>query len=221
MTDISIYVFDAYGTLFDVHAAVRKHADRLGPEATQFSEVWRAKQLEYSWVRALMEQYRDFWSLTEEALDFAFSKYPDMDRSVRSDLLAAYHELSAYPEVRQVLEGLKASGCQLGILSNGSPDMLNSAVTGNGLEDLFDHVLSVDPIRTFKTRSETYDLVTTAFRCFPEAVSFQSSNRWDIAGASKYGFRTAWINRTSQPDEYSDLSPAAQLNDLNGLLALR
>ena len=109
--------------------------------------------------------------------------------------------------MRQVLEGLKARGSQLAILSNGSPAMLEAAVTGNGLEDLFDHILSVEEIRTFKTKPETYDLVTTAFRCFPDAVSFQSSNRWDIAGATTYGFRTVWINRSNQPDEYGDLAP--------------
>lgn len=216
----SIFVFDAYGTLFDVHAAVRKYADRLGPDAANFSEVWRTKQLEYSWVRGLIGAYRDFWLLTEEALDYAFSKFPHIDPTVRADLLSAYHKLEAYSEVRSVLKALKAQGHQLGILSNGSPVMLEAAVAGNGLSDLLDHVLSVDPIRTFKTKRETYELVTTAFRCFPDVVSFQSSNRWDIAGATDFGFRSVWINRTGQPDEYMDLAPAAQLGDLNGLLKL-
>ena len=216
----SIYVFDAYGTLFDVHSAVRRYADDLGPNAALLSEIWRAKQLEYSWVRALMGRYADFWQLTEQALDFAFEKVPDANRSKRADLLAAYHELEAYQEVRLVLESLKERGAQLAILSNGSTAMLDAAVKGNDLEDLLDHVLSVDKIGTFKTKSETYDLVTTAFRCFPDAVSFQSSNRWDIAGATAYGFRTVWINRTDQPEEYRDLAPAAQLRDLNGLLNL-
>lgn len=214
----SIFVFDAYGTLFDVHSAVRKHADALGPNAQALSDVWRSKQLEYSWVHALMEQYVDFWALTERALDFAFSKFPDVDRSKRADLLAAYEELDAYPEVRSILEQLKGRGAELAILSNGSPAMLSSAVERNGLSDLLDHVLSVDAIRTFKTKPATYDLVTTAFRCFPNAVSFQSSNRWDIAGATAYGFQTVWINRTAQPDEYRDFAPSAQLKDLSGLL---
>lgn len=217
MSAHSIYVFDAYGTLFDVHAAVRRHASRLGPNAASFSEIWRTKQLEYSWVRGLIGAYRDFWLLTEEALDYAFTKFPEIDQSVRSDLLAAYHELEAYQEVRAVLEALKAEGHQLGILSNGSPAMLEAAVSGNGLTDLFDHILSVEPIRTFKTKRETYELVTTAFRCFPDVVSFQSSNRWDIAGATDFGFRSVWINRTGQPDEYTDLAPAAVLKDLSGL----
>lgn len=216
----SVYVFDAYGTLFDVHAAVRKYSDQLGPNAALLSEIWRAKQLEYSWVRSLMGAYKDFWALTEEALDFAFDKVPDADREQRSNLLAAYHELEAYGEVRQVLESLKARGDQVAILSNGSPDMLEAAVAGNGLEALIDEVLSVHELRMFKTSPDVYEMVTTRFRCFPDAVSFQSSNRWDIAGATKFGFRTVWVNRTSQPDEYEDLRPAAQLQDLNGLLSI-
>ena len=214
----SIYVFDAYGTLFDVHSAVRKHADALGPDAQSFSDLWRTKQLEYSWVHALMDRYLDFWTLTEHALDFTFEKYPDIDRSIRTDLLAAYQEIDAYDEVPVILERLKARGADLAILSNGSPNMLNAAVERNGIGHLLDHVLSVDGIRTFKTKRDTYDLVTTAFRCFPSAVSFQSSNRWDIAGAAGYGFRTVWINRTDQPDEYRDFSPISQLKDLTGLL---
>nr|WP_321445049.1 haloacid dehalogenase type II [uncultured Cohaesibacter sp.] len=214
----SIFVFDAYGTLFDVHSAVRRHAERLGADAQAFSDLWRLKQLEYSWVHALMEQYVDFWILTERALDFAFSKFPQIDPAIRADLLAAYEKLDAYDEVRGILEQLKGRGNELAILSNGSPAMLASAVERNGLGDLFDHVLSVDGISTFKTKSESYDLVTTAFRCFPSAVSFQSSNRWDVAGASAYGFQTVWINRTGQPDEYRDFSPIAQLKDLTGLL---
>ncbi|MCV6546096.1 MAG: haloacid dehalogenase type II [Cohaesibacter sp.] len=216
----SVYVFDAYGTLFDVHAAVRKHEQDLGPNAAFLSEIWRSKQLEYSWVRGLMGRYRDFWSLTEEALDYAFAKVPDADQSKRAELLDAYFSLEAYPEVRSVLEALKAQGKDLAILSNGSPDMLKAAVEGNGLQDLFDHVLSVDELRTYKTAKEVYELVGTVFRAFPETVSFQSSNRWDIAGATAYGFRTVWVNRTSQPDEYKDLAPSAQLKDLEGLLFL-
>ncbi len=220
MSACSVYVFDAYGTLFDVHAAVRKHEQSLGPNATLLSEIWRNKQLEYSWVRSLMGRYKDFWTLTEEALDYAFDKVSDADKGKRADLLDAYFALEAYPEVRSVLERLKAEGNELAILSNGSPDMLKAAVEGNGLTDLLDHVLSVDELRTYKTAEAVYELVGTVFRAFPEAVSFQSSNRWDIAGATAYGFRTVWVNRTGQPDEYRDLAPAAQLKDLEGLLLL-
>ncbi|WP_321449561.1 haloacid dehalogenase type II [uncultured Cohaesibacter sp.] len=216
----SIYVFDAYGTLFDVHAAVRRYSDQLGPNAAHLSEIWRSKQLEYSWVRALTGRYVDFWTLTERALDFAYERIPDADQSMRQALLDTYHEADAFEDVRPVLEELKARDAQLAILSNGTHKMLEAAVAKNGLGDLFDHILSADDVKTYKTQSSVYDLAMTAFRCFPEAISFQSSNRWDVAGATAYGFRTVWINRTSDLDEYRDLSPVAQFKDLKGLLTL-
>ncbi|WP_417684759.1 haloacid dehalogenase type II [Roseibium sp.] len=214
------YVFDAYGTLFDVHAAVRKHSEKLGPDANEFSMVWRQKQLEYSWVRALMHRYKDFWELTEQALDTAYALYPSADKALRDDLLNAYWTLDCYPEVPEVLTRLKSTGAKLAILSNGSPAMLEAAIKGAGLTDVFDEVFSVDDLKTYKTDERVYELVTTHFRIYPEAVSFQSSNRWDIAGATAFGFRTVWMNRAGLPDEYPDLAPAAVLNDLTGLQAL-
>ncbi|MEP3275261.1 MAG: haloacid dehalogenase type II [Stappiaceae bacterium] len=216
----SVYVFDAYGTLFDVHAAVRRHATAIGPDAAQFSEVWRQKQLEYSWVRSLMNRYEDFWTLTEQALDFAFSKFENADKSTRAQLLESYQQLDCYAEVPEVLKALKQSGSKLAILSNGSPAMLDGAVRAAGLEDVLDEVFSVDNICHYKTDPQVYEMVTNHFRVYPEAVSFQSSNRWDVAGATAAGFRTVWINRSSQPDEYMDLPAAAVLKDLTGLAAL-
>jgi 2-haloacid dehalogenase len=212
------YVFDAYGTLFDVHAAVRRHAGAIGPDGQLLSEIWRAKQLEYSWVRSLMGAYADFWQLTEQALDFALAKVPSADPALRAQLLDAYWRLDCYPEVPSVLKALKASGARLAILSNGSPAMLESAVRSAALDQIIDDVFSVDPVRRFKTDPAVYDIVTTAWRLYPDAVSFQSSNRWDVAGATKAGFRTVWINRAAQPDEYHDLAPHLILPSLEGLL---
>ncbi|MCX2722211.1 haloacid dehalogenase type II [Roseibium salinum] len=214
------YVFDAYGTLFDVHAAVRKHAAKLGPDAQRLSSLWREKQLEYSWVRALMGQYKDFWELTQQGLDTAFALVPSADKSLREDLLSAYWELDCYPEVPKVLTDLKASGAKIAILSNGSPAMLEAAAKAAGLTELFDEIFSVDTLRTFKTDPQVYEMVTTHFRIYPEEVSFQSSNRWDIAGASAFGFRTVWVNRMGMPDEYPDLAAKAVLADLTGLTTL-
>jgi 2-haloacid dehalogenase len=211
------YVFDAYGTLFDVHAAVRRHASEIGPQGPALSQLWRAKQLEYSWVRSLMGAYRDFWQLTEEALDFALAAMPDVDRSVRTTLLDAYFKLDCYPEVPGVLKALKARGAKVAILSNGSPAMLESAVRNAALNEIIDDIFSVDALRVFKTAPEVYDLVTTSYRAYPEAISFQSSNRWDIAGAAKFGFRPVWINRNQMPDEYQDLAPSLILPSLSGL----
>jgi len=211
------YVFDAYGTLFDVHAAVRRHASSIGADGQLLSEIWRAKQLEYSWVRTLMGDYRDFWKLTEDALDFALRKVPTADPNLRPALLDAYWTLDCYPEVPAVLRELKASGARLAILSNGSSAMLEAAVRSAALDGIIDEVFSADAIRRFKTAPEIYDLVATAWRLYPEAVSFQSSNRWDIAGAKRFGFRTVWINRAGHPDEYPDMPPDAVLPSLNGL----
>jgi 2-haloacid dehalogenase len=215
----SAYVFDAYGTLFDVHSAVRRHADAVGPDGALLSEIWRAKQLEYSWVRTLMGAYADFWQLTEQALDFAFGKVPSANPALRTDLLNAYGRLDCYPEVPQVLKALKASGARLAILSNGSPAMLAAAVKSAALDKVLDDVFSVDAIKRFKTDPATYDMVTTGWRLYPNAVSFQSSNRWDVAGATKAGFRTVWINRSGQPEEYADLPPSLILPSLEGLVS--
>jgi len=182
---MAAYVFDAYGTLFDVHAAVRRHAERAGPEHQIFSDMWRAKQLEYSWVRTLMGAYRDFWMLTEEALDYAFERFPSIDRNLRADLLDAYWTLDCYPEVPAVLKELKSRRAKVAILSNGSPAMLAAAVKNAALDTVIDDVFSCDALKAYKTAPAVYEMVTTAYRLYPNAVSFQSSNRWDIAGAKK------------------------------------
>ena len=215
---IKIYVFDAYGTLFDVHSAVGRHRDRVGPQADRLSEMWRIKQLEYTWVRTLCGAYRDFGALTGEALDFAAARCGGLSADVRRDLLAAYETLDAYPDVKPTLARLREAGARLAILSNGTPGMLASAVTHAGLDGWFEHVLSVDPLQLFKTAPAAYARVETAMGVAPGDVSFQSSNRWDIAGAARFGFRTVWINRQGLPEEYADLAPARVLPSLAGLL---
>ena len=211
------YVFDAYGTLFDVHAAVRRVGQEAGPDAQALSDLWRAKQLEYSWVRSLSGAYEDFWALTEQALDFALARIKTVDPKLRTRLLEAYWKLDCYPEVPMVLKTLKSQGARIAILSNGSPKMLASAVANSALDMMIDDVFSVDLVKTYKPAPSVYDLVTTNYRLYPNAVSFQSSNRWDIAGATKFGFRTVWINRTNMPDEYTDNGPSLILPSLNGV----
>jgi len=216
----SIYVFDAYGTLFDVHAAVRRHADEVGPEGQLLSALWRAKQLEYSWMLTMMGRYRDFWSLTEEALDYAFARVPEANRASRQHLLDSYWTCDVYPDVPEVIKQLKLRGAKLVMLSNGTHQMLRAAARSAGIEDEFDDILSVDDIKVYKPDPRVYDMVATRYRVFPEAVSFQSSNRWDAAGATAFGFRSVWVNRTGLPEEYNDFRPAAVLPSLEGLLAL-
>lgn len=210
-------VFDAYGTLFDVHSAVMRHAGRIGPEAAAFSTHWRARQLEYTWVLSLAGRYRDFWSLTSAALDQSFASFPGVDRSVRPDLLGAYRALSTYDEVPMMLAGLKAHGIRTAILSNGEPGMLADAVGAAGIAPVLDAVLSVDSVQVFKTDPRTYGLVETALGIPPADVLFVSSNRWDVAGATAFGFRCLWCNRSGAADDYVDLAPIAVVRDLKGL----
>ena len=199
--------FDAYGTLFDVHAAVRRHASAIGPAGEALSATWRDKQLEYSWVHALMEDYVPFEELTRRALRTALATHGvGADREVA--LMDAYRTLDAYPEVAEHLAALKAAGTVTGILSNGSPAMLAAAVEAARIEAHLDHVLSVDAVGTFKTDPRTYAMITDATGLAPGDVTFHSSNRWDIAGAMKFGFETVWVNRTGRPDEYPDQPPA-------------
>lgn len=213
-----IYAFDAYGTLFDVHSAVARHAEETGPSHARVSEIWRNKQLEYSWTRSGMGRYRDFWSLTEEALDFALAVVPGANKAAKANLMKAYETLDCFGEVPEVLRTLKARGSKLAILSNGSPAMLESAVLSAGLGEWLDDVFSIDAVGVFKTDPATYRMVTDAYGAEPQAIIFQSSNRWDIAGATAFGFTCNWVNRTGQPDEYRDLPPVAVFKDLRELL---
>lgn len=210
------FVFDAYGTLFDVHAAIGRHRAAAGPDADRFSEIWRAKQLEYTWTLTLAGRYVDFWTLTERALEFAFARFPSVDRSLKAKLLDAYWTLDAFSDARAALRDLRARGLAAAILSNGSPKMLAAAVEAANIGGDLDAVLSVDTIRIYKPRPEVYALVTDRFRIAPDEVVFVSSNRWDVMGAAACGFRTAWVNRAKMPEEYEP-APAAVLADLNGL----
>lgn len=208
-------VFDAYGTLLDVHSAVARHAEAIGPKAQAFSDLWRVKQLEYSWVIGLMGRYEKFWTLTERALDFALAKHPDVAPTLRGKLLDAYRELDAYAEVPRVLARLRAAGVRTAVFSNGDAAMLERAVASAGLAERLDAVLSVDPVRTFKTAPVAYRLVLDRLGAAREGVLFFSSNRWDIAGATAFGFDAVWVNRTEQPDEYPDLPPRAVVKGLD------
>jgi 2-haloacid dehalogenase len=213
-------VFDAYGTLFDVHAAIARHRAAAGPDADRFSDLWRLKQLEYTWTNTLAGRYADFWTLTQRALDYCFQRFPSVDRGLRAALLDAYLKLDAFPDAREALRALKARGERTAILSNGAPAMLASAVQAAGIEAELDMVLSVDAVKMFKPRPEVYALATEAFSCQPADVVFVSSNRWDAMGAAAFGFRTVWVNRAGLPDEYSDCPPAATAKSLTELLAL-
>lgn len=214
------FIFDAYGTLFDVHAASARFRAEAGPEADRLSEIWRTKQLEYTWTLTLAGHYRDFWTLTDRALDYALARVPSVNKALKPKLLDAYFTLDAFVDARTALNALKAKGHKLGILSNGSPKMLDGAVQAAGMGNMFEAVLSVDAIKMFKPRPEVYALVTDRFKCTPADVSFVSSNRWDVMAGTSFGFRTFWINRAGMPDEYPDFPPVRVLSQLNDLIAV-
>lgn len=215
----SIFVFDAYGTLFNVHAAMERFRDKAGSDADRMSDIWRTKQLEYSWTLTLAGHYEDFWTLTERALDYALARVPSVPKSLKADLLDAYFKLDAFPDARVALRALKSAGHKTGILSNGSPAMLQAAVDNAGIGDDLDGVLSVDVLKMFKPRPEVYGLVTDLFKCAPSDVTFVSSNRWDVMASVSVGFRGLWVNRTKMPDEYLDFAPRQVLSDLSDLAA--
>lgn len=220
---ISICIFDAYGTLFDVAAAARQAAAE--PGAGQLAEVWprlaadwRAKQLQYSWLRAITGAHTDFWTVTQDGLEWALEAQGlSGDTALRDRLLALYWELPAYPEVPSMLRSLKEAGMTTAILSNGSPDMLAGAVQSAGLGDCLDDVLSVESVGIFKPAPQVYDMVLHRFGVAKSRVLFVSSNGWDAAAAAAYGFSTAWVNRAGDPVDRLPGRPDHILTDLTAI----
>jgi 2-haloacid dehalogenase len=212
-------VFDAYGTLLDVHSAMARHAARLGPDWQRMSAEWRAKQIEYTWVRSLAgpAQHRDFWTLTKEALAFVALRHGTADPTLLADVLAAYRRLDAYPEVPSMLAALRERGVARAILSNGEPAMLEEAVRSAGIRALLDDVLSVETVGVFKPDPRVYRLAADRFGLPPDAIAFFSSNAWDAFGALAFGFRVHWVNRTGQPDEYGLRGRVTELVDLSAV----
>lgn len=215
----SVYVFDAYGTLFDVNSAARIASAE--PDFTELAEHWpavaanwRRKQLEYTWLRAVAGRHADFKQITKDGLDWALEAAQLTSPALRERLLALYWELEAYPEVPAMLGKLKAAGARTAILSNGTPEMLSAAVTSAGITDLLDAVLSVESVGVFKPHDTVYDLVGQEFACDKSDVLFVSSNGWDAAGASGYGFTTAWVNRAGYPVDRLYATPHHILSDL-------
>jgi len=220
---ITTCIFDAYGTLFDVSAAARIAAEepdfpRLHDSWPAVAEHWRLKQLQYTWLRAITGAHTDFWQVTQDGLDWALERNGfGGDAALRERLLALYWELQAYPEVPGMLHALKDKGLNTAILSNGSPDMLNGAVQSAGIADVLDDCLSVESVGIFKPDARVYDLVGQRFGCAKDEVLFVSSNGWDAAGATGYGFVTAWVNRAGEPVDRLPWTPRTILTDLTGI----
>lgn len=213
-------VFDAYGTLFDVHSAVGKHRSRLGDQAERISQLWRTKQLEYTWLRSLMGQYRDFWQVTQDALDFACATHGVSDAALRDELMQAYLQLDCYPEVPSMLRQLKERGYRTAILSNGSPTMLTAAVTHAGIAHLVDATFSVDAVGIYKPAPRVYQFAMEQLELTAPEISFQSANAWDAAAAAHVGLRVVWVNRFQQQWERLDTTPDVELSSLSALPAV-
>lgn len=216
---VTTCIFDAYGTLFDVAGAARLAAAEPGGEVLaavwpRLAEDWRRKQLEYTWLRAVMARHADFETVTGQALDWALESCGIADPDLRSRLLALYLELPAYPEVPAVLAALKTRGLATAILSNGSPRMLAAAVGSAAIGAFLDDVLSVETVGVFKPDARVYGMVTERFGCARHEVLFVSSNGWDAAAAAGFGFRTAWVNRTGIPVDRLPARPHHVFPDL-------
>ena len=211
-------VFDAYGTLFDIHSAASRHQSRLGEKAQVVSALWRTKQLEYTWLRSLMKRYVDFWQVTQDALDYALDYHEIVDENLRRDLLNAYHKLACYPEVPETLRNLKELGLGTAILSNGEPKMLESGVSSNHLEDVLDSVFSVDTIGIFKPAPQVYQMAVDQLESTLEEILFFSSNAWDVSGAATFGFQAVWVNRFGQALERLPGTPVLEIKTLDEVL---
>ena len=213
-------VFDAYGTLFDVHSAVNSCATKIGPVHAELSAVWRKKQLEYTWLRSLMNHYVDFWQVTGDALDYAMDAHQLSGDTLHAELMQAYLTLKPFPEVKEILTLLKRCNIPTAILTNGSPTMVDAAVNSAELSDLIDHSLSVDDLKIYKPDPKVYQLAVDALGIPAENIAFQSSNAGDASGAAAFGMQVAWINRYAQPAERLPGKPVAVFNDLTGLPGL-
>jgi 2-haloacid dehalogenase len=216
---LAAFVFDAYGTLLNLASALRPEEAALGAAGQRLGELWRRKQLEYTWLRALMRRHVDFWQVTQDGLDYALEATGVDAPGLRARLLAAYRALEAYPEVPEVLDRLRAKGLRTAILSNGEPGMLEDAVAAAGLVSRLDHVLSVESVGVYKPDPRVYALAAETLGLEPPRIGFASSNPWDAHGAATFGFRTFWINRAGLPAERLPGELAGVLPDLKGLVA--
>jgi 2-haloacid dehalogenase len=217
-TRIRALVFDAYGTLLDVHSVVAKCEECFPGRGQALSAMWRTKQLEYTWLTSLMGHYRDFSKLTEAGLRYACAALElRLAEGQVVELLAAYEDLSPFPEVRSALQAV--SSLPLAVLSNGAPDMLNAVMRNSGLAPYFAHVISVDEVRVFKPDPQVYALAPRRLAVPREEIAFISSNGWDAAGAAAFGFRVFWVNRGGLPLERLEPEPEAILDNLSQLPA--
>ena len=219
MENIKAIIFDAYGTLFDVNSAAEKCKDKIGDKWEGFANFWRTTQLEYTWLRSLMDRHKDFWQITEDSLDKSIKVF-NIDPSMRNELLNLYKILSPYKEVPETLKTLKEKKFKLAILSNGTPSLLDELVKSNHLDNLFDDIFSIEQVGVYKPSSRVYDMPIKKYNINKSEVAFLSANTWDVSGGGNYGYQSIWVNRNNNIFDNLDFKPQYQITDLNKLIQL-
>ncbi len=219
MKNIKAIIFDAYGTLFDVNSAAEKCRDKIGDKWERFANFWRTTQLEYTWLRSLMNRHKDFWQITEDSLDKSMKVF-DIDPSMRNELLNLYKVLTPYKEVPNTLKALKEKKFKLAILSNGTPSLLDELVKSNDLENLFDDIFSIEQVGVYKPSSRVYDMPIKKYNISKSEVAFLSANTWDVSGGGNYGYQSIWVNRNNNIFDKLDFKPKYQITNLNKLIQL-
>ena len=210
-------VFDAYGTLFDVNSAAEKCKDKIGSKWEAFANHWRTTQLEYTWLRSLMNRHKNFWDVTEDSLDKSIRVF-SIDKNMKNDLLNLYKILSPYPEVKEVLESLKKKSFKLAILSNGTPSLLSEFIKNSDLNNLFDDLFSVEEVKVYKPDSRVYELPVKKYNVKADEVTFLSANTWDVSGGGNFGYNSIWVNRNKSEFDILDYQPKNEINNLKQLL---
>ena len=219
MENVKAIIFDAYGTLFDVNSAAEKCKDKIGDKWERFANFWRTTQLEYTWLRSLMDRHKDFWQITEDSLDKSIKVFK-IDPSMRNELLNLYKILSPYKEVPETLKTLKEKKFKLAILSNGTPSLLDELVKSNNLDNLFDDIFSIEQVGVYKPSSRVYDMPIKKYNINKSEVAFLSANTWDVSGGGNYGYQSIWVNRNNNIFDNLDFKPKYQITDLNKLIQL-
>ena len=217
MKNIKAIIFDAYGTLFDVNSAAEKCKDKIGNKWEKFADYWRTTQLEYTWLRSLMNRHKDFLQVTEESLYKSMKKF-EIDLSMKNELLSLYKVLSTFKEVPEVLKKLKEKKYKLGILSNGTPYLLEELIKSNNLQNIFDDVFSIEEVGIYKPDSKVYEIPIRKYKIKKEEVVFLSANTWDVCGGGNYGFNSVWVNRNNNIFDYLDYKPKNEIKNLKELL---
>ena len=217
MKNIKAIIFDAYGTLFDVNSAAEKCKDKIGDKWEGFANYWRTTQLEYTWLRTLMNKHEDFWKITEDSLDKSMQTFK-IDPSMKSELLNLYKVLSTFSEVKGVLNELKKKNYKLAILSNGTPSLLNELVKSNNLDNIFNDIFSIEEVKVYKPHSNVYNIPVEKYQIQKEEVAYLSANTFDVSASGNYGFNPVWVNRNNGVFDNLDYVPKYQIENLGKLL---